>query len=386
LVEGKDSISMKTNKQYRPLPPIEQSFAIIVASIVLFSVLISCCPVCHAAYGSRKVHSVSLQLPAVPSVDVSGADKLLNDLKLSPYWNVEKNRNGQYEAHARCILPDSPFDETGRQFLFDLFSEPQVTLPKDWRIRNYYMEGYSFGEQRSTFTTLAATIVFKKPTDSAVSIPAKDGKVTLTVNDYFEDKIGLNSYSLLAVPLSTTNDIYLVVREQGNDVNRTATLKMLPSLMKEVATVAKLPAKYRVAVQYKRFLETFFHFPLKEVEVKRRPGLQDRDTFYGCLKAKPEISYEGINIRISHPVYCSGECTRDSERLRKAEYLGKPYYDDDPLFFLIEDNAVYLVSGEYNKRFGTFSGKESFEGTLEILNGEGKTLHESKEKFKGWER
>lgn len=377
---------MKTPNQYRPLPRIELSFVRIAASVALFAVFISCCPVCHAAYGSRKVHSVSLQLPAIPSVDVSDADKFLNDLKLSPYWNVEKNRDGQYEAHARCILPDSPFDETGRQFLFELLSEPQVNLPKDWRIQNYNMDGYRFGEQRSTFTTFAATIVFKKPIDSAVSIPAKDGKVALTVHDYFEDKIGLNSYSLLAVPLSTTNDIYLILREQGDDENRTATLKMLPSLMKEVATVAGLPAKYHTTDQYKRFFETFFQFPLKEVEVKRRPGMQDRDTFYGYFKAKPEISYEGLNIRISHPVYCNGECTRNTERLRKAEYLGKPYYDGDPLFFLIEDNAVYLVSEGFNKRFGTFSGKDSFEGTLEFLDGAGKVLYESKDKFKGWER
>jgi hypothetical protein len=382
---------MKTNHQpqqrYRLLPRVELFVAAIVASEALFAVLVfNCCPRCYAAYGSRKVHSVSLQLPAVPSVDVSDADKFLNDLKLSPYWNVEKNRDGQCEAHARCIVPDSPFDKTGRQFLFELLSEPQANLPIDWRIQNYYMEGYSFGEQRSTFTTFAATIVFKKPTDSAVSIPANDRKLALTIHDYFENKIGPNSYSLLAVPLGTTNDIYLIVREQGDDKTRTATLKMLPSLAKQVADVAGLPAKYRTAEQYKRFFETFFQSPVKEVEVKRRPGLQDRDTFYGYFKAKPSISYEGVNIRISHPVYCNGECTRNTDRLRKAEYLGKPYYADDLLFFLIEDNAIYLVSHEYNQRFGTFSGKDTFEGTIEILNGAGKVLYESKDRFKGWER
>lgn len=377
---------MKANKRYRQQPCFGRPFVGVVACGVLFAVFISCCPVCRAAIESRKVHSVSLQLPAVPVVNVSSADKFLNDLKLSPFWNVKRNWDGQYEAHARCIAPDSPFDKNGRQFLFELFWEPQVTLPKDWRIQNCNIEGYCSDEQDRAFTSFAATIVFRKPTDSAVGIPTKDGKVTLAVHDFFGDEISSNSYSLLAVPLSMTGDIYLVVREAGSDEKRTTTLEKLPSLLKSVAAVADLPAKYRVADQYKRFFETFFQFPLKDVEIKRQAGLQDRDTFYGYFKAKPNTSYEGINIRITHPVYCNGECTRKSERLRKAEYLGRPYYDDDPVSFLIEDNAVYLIREEYNQRFGTFSGKESFEGSLEILNGDGKTLYQSKDKFKGWER
>jgi hypothetical protein len=55
------------------------------------------------------------------------------------------------------------------------------------------------------------------------------------------------------------------------------------------------------------------------------------------------------------------------------------------VFFLIEDNAVYL-NNKYNKQFGTFTGSGSFDGTLEVLNGEGITLLKTTDKFKGWER
>jgi len=52
---------------------------------------------------------------------------------------------------------------------------------------------------------------------------------------------------------------------------------------------------------------------------------------------------------------------------------------------LIEDNAIYL-SEKYDQRFGTFTGKESFEGNIEVLNNEGKVLLKSKGPFKGWQR
>lgn len=71
--------------------------------------------------------------------------------------------------------------------------------------------------------------------------------------------------------------------------------------------------------------------------------------------------------------------------LPSLAYLGKPYLDDDIVFFLIEDNAVYL-SQEHNKRFGIFTGKESFEGDLELLNGQGSVLLETTGNFKRWER
>lgn len=353
-----------------------------VCHALVAMLLLGCCPSCSADYRDRIVHTLSRQLPAIPSVSVTDADKFLNDLKLSPLWKVEKNRDGKHEARARSIGPDDPFDKTSGRFLFELFSNPTIQLSKDWRISNRYISG-NYTVKNGGFASFSAIIVFTKPTD--VDFCKDDGSVALEVHESYEKKIGPNSHSTLAIRLSKTHDIYLLVREQGEDTARTTTFTKLPALMQAVASVSALPARYRVAEQYKRFIETFFQFPLKEMEVKRLPGMQDRDMFYGYFKSKPDTSYEGINIRISHPVYCNGECTRDFSRLQKAEYLGKPYYDDDALFFLIEDNAVYLLP-EYDKQFGTFSGKNSFEGTLEVLNGAGKVLYKTKDKFKGWER
>ena len=124
---------------------------------------------------------------------------------------------------------------------------------------------------------------------------------------------------------------------------------------------------------------------MKDNEIKRFPGTQDRDTFYGYFRAKTGVSYDGINIKISHPIYCNGECTRKYSRLEKAEYIGESYQENDILFFLIEDNAVYL-SGKYDQRFGIFTGKESFSGSLEVLNCKGQILLKTKGKFKGWQR
>ena len=62
-----------------------------------------------------------------------------------------------------------------------------------------------------------------------------------------------------------------------------------------------------------------------------------------------------------------------------------PYHENDLVFFLIEDNAVYL-SGDYDQRFGTFTGKESFDGTIEVLNDKGAVLLKTTDKFKGWQR
>jgi hypothetical protein len=121
------------------------------------------------------------------------------------------------------------------------------------------------------------------------------------------------------------------------------------------------------------------------MDIRREPGIQDRDAFYSCFQAQPGVSYEGINIKISHQEYCGGECTRDFNRLDKAEYLGRPYYDHDLLFFRIEDNAVYLKPG-YDELYGTFSGNKSFQGLLEISNDHHAVLYAAELLFKGWER
>jgi hypothetical protein len=349
--------------------------------LLLFLVLFSCSS-CDAIFRNKRVHSVTRELPDLPSVDVSNPDKFLNDLKLSPFWKVVKNRDGDYEAHARSIFPYDHFDESGRQFLFELLSGQNPELPRDYRIDNYDLEG---GYDFSTFSFLSASIVFKKPTVPGTSFCREDRHVTLNIYQSFESGLGPNSFSILALRISKTHDIYLLVREQGSDKLRNATFAKLPAVVQHVAAVVALPAQYRAEEQYRKFYGVFFQFPLKQVEVKRLPGIQDRDTFYGYFKSQPDTSYEGINIRISHPVYCNGECTRDYSRLEKAEYLGRPYQDSDTLFFLIEDNAVYLTA-DYDKDFGTFSGKNSFSGKLEILNDLGQLLYETTDKFKGWER
>ena len=348
------------------------------AGLLLFAVLLlGYCPACNGDGRDRVVQTISRRIPPVRTVNVFDSSKFVNDLKLSPFWKVEKDRQGQYEAHARFIDSELASDNTGNQFLFELLSEPAVHLPKDWRIGNHYIPGHD------ECIAFSAFIVFTKPTN--VDFCQDDGSVTLKVLESHDSKIGLNSWSTLALRLSTTHEIYLCVREQGKDKNRTTTFTKLVPLVQAVASLLELPARYRVEDQYNLFFKTFFQLPWKEIEVKRLPGIQDSDTFYGYMKSKPDTSYEAINIRISHPVYCGGECTRDYSRLQKAEYLGKPYFDDDALFFLIEDNTVYL-RGQYDEQFGTFSGKSSFEGTLEILNDAGKVLYQTKDRFKGWER
>lgn len=351
------------------------------ACAALFAVLLFACHLSFAADDrDRVVQSISRRLLAMPSVSATDANKFLNDLKLSPFWKVEKDRKGEYEAHARCIVPEDDFDKEDRQFLFELFSKPTIRVPKDWRISNEYILGNYFAESGG-FSSFSATIVFRKPT--AVDFCRDDGSVTLEVHES-SAKISPNSLSTLAIRLGKAHDIYLLVHEQGQDKARTATFAKTLAIMRAVASVSALPPRYRVADQYKRFFETFFQFPPKDVELKRLPGHQGIDTFYGYFKAKPGTSYEGINIRISHPIYCGGECTEKTERFREANCLGKPYYDDDWLFFLIEHNTVCVLP-KYEKQFGTFSGKSSFEGTLEVLNEAGKVLYKTTDKFKGSE-
>jgi len=330
--------------------------------------------------GLKIVHSVTHELPAFHPVDVTNPDKFANDLKLSPLWKVEKNSQGIFEAHARAITPDSASEKMGRMFLFELLSTPGQNPPKNYRINNRYIDG-----SEDAFSSFSAYIVFQKPTDSYVSFCENDKEVTLGVYDSWEHKLGLNSLSVLAIKISKAHEIYLLIHEQGIDSQRATTFARLPSIMRAIADVVELPSTYRAEEQYRRFYQLFFDYPLKDKELKRLPGIQGRDTFYGYFKVQPQTNYEGVNIRITHPVYCGGECTLGYERLNKAEYLGKPYQDFDFLFFLIEDNAVYLT-GNYDKDFGIFSGTNSFDAKLEVLNADGEVLIESVDKFKGWER
>ena len=336
------------------------------------------CNSCSAGYNPKKVHEATGVLPDLPKIDITEPDRFLNDLMLSPFWKVEKQRDESFIAKARSIGQDWPSNGDG-SFLFEFMSDPNQQLPKDYRIHNRYLDG------NKTFSSFRITVVFKKPDLEGVAIGTSGQKVIIPVYESFEKVIGPNSSSDLAIKLSTQHEVYVILHEQGAAPKRTTTFEKVLPTMQELARLAGSPKVYRVEECYAAFFKRFFDLPFKDVEIKRFPGLQDRDTFYGCFRAKPDTSYNGINIKISHPVYCPDEGTRKSSRLRKAEYLGKPYQEKDILFFLIEDNAVYL-SGKYDQRFGTFTGKESFEGDLEVLNDQGKVLLKTKGQFKGWQR
>jgi hypothetical protein len=339
---------------------------------------LSFCITCGTGCVEKKVHDAKGTLPELPSIDVSEPNRFLNDLMLSPLWKVAKKRDGSFIAEPRSIGRRWFFDGEN-SFLFEFMANPNNKLPKDYQIYNRYLHG------DKSFSSFQVYVVFQQLDLTRVTLGESGQEVTLGVYEPYEDRIGPNSSSYLAIKLSSQHDIYVLLHEQGADTERKTTFaKVLPT-MKELSKIADSPEVYRCEDRYEAFFELFFSLPLKNEEIKRFPGLQDRDIFYGYLRTKPNVNYAGVNIKISHPVYCPDEGTRKYERLRKAEYPGKPYQDGDILFFLIEDNAVYL-SGEYDQRFGTFTGKESFEGTLEVLNENAEVLLKTTEKFKGWQR
>lgn len=332
----------------------------------------------------KKVCTVVEVVNNIPQINVENVEKFLNDLKLSPFWKVEKEIGSNYfRADARSISSSDPFLKPNpNMFLFEFLLAENPVLPESYTILNRYVDG-SMLDSYSGFSSFSATILFQKPRGYDMNFYSYNGKVKLDVYDLFENKIGNNSSSRLVLKLSDKHDIYLILQENGKDPKRKATFAKLPKLVKSLAGMVSLPADYYVKQRYRDFFKIFFPQSDKDIEVRRFPGIQDCDTFYGYFKSKKGVNYEGVNIKISHPVYCNGECT--GSRQQKAEYLGYPYHENDFLFFLIERNAVY-VHGDYNKNFGIFSGKESFEAKVEILNNQNEVLFEGKDSFKGWQR
>jgi hypothetical protein len=327
------------------------------------------------------VATISQKVAGLTAVDVKDTARFLNDLKLSPYWKVEKNRAGDFEAHLRAIVSSDPFSKRNGKFLSEQSWEEN--LPADWRIENHAMRA-------DDQATLSVTIVFKKPDERRAGLVAEDGNVSLKVFNEggppgAPQKLDANSISELEVKISKGNSVYLLIQEQGESATRAATFAAARTASREAGAVSALPASYRVAEKYAPFFKKLFPETENDVVLKRLPGIQDRDMFYGYLRTKEGTSYEGLNLRVSHPVVSNGEATRESERLRKAEYLGKPYATDDRLFFAIEDNAVYVLP-QYSQEYGTFSGNKTFQGKVELLNAEKKTLYQGEEPFKGWER
>ncbi len=332
----------------------------------------------------KKVCTVIEVVNNIPQIDIKNAEKFLNDLKLSPFWKVEKEiRSNCFRADARSISSSNSFLKPNpNMFLFEFLLAENPVLPENYTILNHYVNG-SMLDSYSSFSSFSATILFQKPRGYGMNFYNYDGKVKLDVYGLFKNKIGDNSSSRLVFKLSNKYDIYLILQENGKDPKRKATFAKLPKLIESIAGMSKLPADYYIKERYRKFFKIFFPQSDKNFDVRRFPGIQDCDTFYGYFKSKKGVSYEGVNIKISHPVYCDGECT--GSRQQKAEYLGVPYHENDYIFFLIERNAVY-VHGDYNKKFGIFNGKESFEAKVEILNYQNEVLFESKDYFKGWER
>ncbi len=325
-----------------------------------------------------KKAAVSYNVPII-----TNKDKFLNDLMLCPYWKVEKERNGTFRARARSLSEDSPnFDKPSDLLLFSFKDKGVSRIPEHYLISNEYMSG---GNSYSSFTV---DIIFSQhPEVTDGNIYQKDKPITLDIFEFFKKEIGPNSYSTLVFSLSDNEGVYLLVHEQGSDLNRKITFAGIPGILEEVERINKLPESYSTKDVYKDFFSLRFGDQgIEKSVIKREPGLQDRDTFYGYFPADQDVDYDGINVKISHPIYCNGECTNPSSRVQKAEYIGKPYVKDDSMYFQIEDNAVYLGKEEYDRKFGTFSGSGSFEGKLEILNKEGKILYETNGQFRGWER
>jgi hypothetical protein len=308
---------------------------------------------------------VGFSPPDLPAVVISDVERFSQNLQRSPYWYVTQDRDGNIEAQLRVATDGWP-RYNGRFVSEDITGQPLQ------RITNR-------GLADEQLVSLTARVVFgtpKSPFDNVAS-----GLLRINVHSVLNRQIDGNAFSRLVVPLNDSENLFLVVREQGADPSRAQTLAKLPHLMKEVARVASLPAEHRVDQEYSAFLAAYPETPLGRLK-----GTQDRDAFYGMLRARPGVTYSPINIRVSHPVFCNGECTRDGSRRRKAELVGDAIPDSDVVYFLIEDNAVYLAAQEHIQRFGIFSGSESFDGTIEVLNGAEEALHSDVGPFRGWER
>jgi len=285
---------------------------------------------------------------------------------------VERDQ-GAFVANARSVGPDFFGNDEPSEFLFEFKGKELGEL----RIFNDYMRG----KGREKLSTFSASII-----PGGIKLVKGGEKTSVAVRESFGSQISPNSTSRVAISLSDKQKVFLVVREQGSDPKRTTTWEKLPGLVSEVARVSALPDEYLSIEEYSDLYTLLFPNTEPKYRIQRMPGTQDRDTFYGFLKPLESWDLEGVNLKVEHLKYCGGECTRESSRKQKAEYLGVPTdRERDRLFFLFEDNAVYLKF-QYNAQFGTFSGSKSFEGTLKVIDGKGKTMAATKEQFKGWER
>lgn len=315
---------------------------------------------------------------APPLTHVYDSAKLLNDLALSPYWKVVKSENGDFQAWARVLDPP-PLVIIGKpRFFFDEFSKANGRLEPGWQISD------GFCRLESVSASVCVIVLFARPVEG--DLVSDDGKVTLTIDGLRNGELTANSASTLIVPLDKKVRVFLRITELGKDPTRRSTFFTYGRAMMELEHMCALPRTYRVDDVYQPFFKAVFGLPLHEHDMRQIEHLQRRDTYYGYLQRKrSQQGDDPISLRISHPVYCRGECTRPSARERKAEFLGRPYSDCDHLFFCFEDNAIFLQS-QYNSQFGVFSGKESFLADVELLTGGNKVLLNKKMSVQGWEQ
>lgn len=361
----------------------------------------------------EKIDTTIVTVPLDSNLNIKDKSKFLNNLMLSPYWSVTKDSRGDYEATARTVSCNIFTDKNPDLFLFEYIRKSVNVSISEIIIKNDGISNHmpmhidlssvldSGDEQKNidehggyikklddknSFFQFSVSIVFRRPSKREISIGKLGKKTKLSIYNIFSgEEIGNNSYSTLAIKLSKSEDIYAIFYEQGKDLERITTESNVPLVLNELKLLANSAEKYYAKEKYSSFYNQLFSDCKSKKCLRRYPGIQDRDTFYGYLKTDNAKNYMGVNIKVSHPVFCPVEGTRKLSRLRKAEYLGNPYFNDDLLFFLISDNAIYL-SSKYDERFGTFTGNESFEGNIEILNIDDEILLESKGYFKGWQR
>lgn len=67
-------------------------------------------------------------VPVLEGVKVSDSKRFLNDLNLSPYWKVERGRDGTFIAKARSIRPEHRFGDGRSEFLFEFIQGKPAEL------------------------------------------------------------------------------------------------------------------------------------------------------------------------------------------------------------------------------------------------------------------
>jgi hypothetical protein len=308
------------------------------------------------------------------SVNITDPKKFLNDLMLSPYWRVTRNRSGAFVAEVRWVNAMSP-SESVQPELLSSFVQSDRPLLGDRGIshRGSYRKG--------AITDIRATIQFAADPNATVVVSGEKTSLPIYGRGSAMDP---NGVSRLAVRLSQEHEVYVVIRETGESESRECTLGFAREVLRDIKAVVELPEDYRITERYSALFKAFFPDTSADCRLERIAGFQDVDTVYGFVAAKEGRDLQGVSIKISHPVYCGGEGSRRNSD--QFEYLGVPSRpESDRLFFVVENNVV-ILKPEYNGKFGIWHGSDSFEGDMELIGGDGAAIGGVKSWFRGWER